>query len=412
LPAMFKAETTTDRQLSMGAVLCSHYYSILTVLHRNLLPVKSGQPAPTASATKAISSARSCIHLAPSIRNLVPSSHHVAFFIQHLFSSAVIILLYAMGAPITEASHAAMDEAKLCLSALEAWEGLWPGARKCRELLMDLMENANQAVKSSRNTCRPKANAMKMTTSTSSGSTSPSPSTSPAASPLARLATAKSQSKEFVPAVAYQGRSTIRPGDSTGPRSPSLGHLPKAFSAVTQSSHTSPASSSHGLPSPVIGTQSSSDAHAGTTLLSFSEDHSLPMKSSNPFDMGYGPLLSPASHLQTDSFNWNNQPEFDLVGQSSFNLAGFNASTHHETPTYDETFFGYDVDMVAGPSSNSVFAASGLPFRGLDYIRNYTPSAGEPNGGSVWPALDVSAFGMAPDIPFSLNGESGEDHHG
>lgn len=206
LPAVFKAETTTERQLSMGAVLCSHYYSVLTVLHRNLIPVKKGQAVPATSATKAISSARSCIHLAPSIRNHVPPSHHVAFFIQHLFSSAVIILLYAMGAPNAEASQAAMEEAKGCLSALEAWEGLWPGARKCRELLVDLMENATQAVKISVASGEPPTTSMNLNTPGSSGSASPLSMASPAALAPSRLARIKPSQRR----KSKDSRSPIR----------------------------------------------------------------------------------------------------------------------------------------------------------------------------------------------------------
>src|SRR6202021_2010292 len=95
---VFKSEPLPESQVSMGAVLCSHYYSVLTTLHRNFLPVKREPPVFTKSVVKAVSSARSCIRLAPSIKNIVPPSHHLAFFIQHLFSSAVILLLYSMHA--------------------------------------------------------------------------------------------------------------------------------------------------------------------------------------------------------------------------------------------------------------------------------------------------------------------------
>jgi hypothetical protein len=132
----------------MGAVLCSHYYSVLTTLHRNLLPVKRDQPIITPKSTvKAVSSARSCIRLAPSIKDVVPPSHHLAFFIQHLFSSSVILLLYAMHAPDPRAASAAMEEAKTSLNALQSWEGHWPGARKCKELLIELASTASKAIK-------------------------------------------------------------------------------------------------------------------------------------------------------------------------------------------------------------------------------------------------------------------------
>jgi hypothetical protein len=147
LPRAFKSEPIDEKQVSMGAVLCSHYYSVLTTLHRNFLPVKRDQSVAPKSTAKAVSSARSCIRLAPSIKNVIPASHHLAFFIQHLFSSAVIVLLYAMHSPDPRAASAAMEEAKSCLGALESWEGYWPGARKCRELLTDLTNTADAAIK-------------------------------------------------------------------------------------------------------------------------------------------------------------------------------------------------------------------------------------------------------------------------
>jgi hypothetical protein len=146
LPIVFKSQSETDEQVSMGAVLCSHYYSMLTTLHRNLLPVKRDQPVTARSTAKAVSSARSCIRLAPSMKHVVPPSHHLAFFIQHLFSSAVIVLLYAMHASEPRAAGAAMEEARSTLLALESWEGHWPGAKKCKDLLVDLVNTASEAI--------------------------------------------------------------------------------------------------------------------------------------------------------------------------------------------------------------------------------------------------------------------------
>lgn len=146
LPEVYKSQSETDEQVSLGAVLCSHYYSVLTTLHRNFLPVRRDQAVTPKSTVKAVSSARSCIRLAPSMKNVVPPSHHLAFFIQHLFSSAVILLLYAMHASEPKGATAAMEEAKTTLGALESWEGHWPGARKCKELLIDLANTASEAI--------------------------------------------------------------------------------------------------------------------------------------------------------------------------------------------------------------------------------------------------------------------------
>lgn len=147
LPDVFKTQYETSEQASTGAVLCSHYYSVLTTLHRNLVPVKGDQSGASPMSTeKAVSSARACILLAPAMKQGVPPSHHLAFFIQHLFSSAVILLLYAMHCQDPRGAQAAMQEASGTLGLIESWEGQWPGARKCKELLADLTQKANEAI--------------------------------------------------------------------------------------------------------------------------------------------------------------------------------------------------------------------------------------------------------------------------
>jgi hypothetical protein len=161
LPPVFKSTMINEKQVSMGAALCSHYYSVLTALHRNLLPVRRGLPPAPLSSAKAVSSARTCIRLAPFIKNVVPPSHHLAFFIQQLFSSAVIVLLYAMHVQDPVAANTAMEEVQSCLGALESWEGIWPGARKVKELLVELVTTAREAIQT--------------TSATAGSSTAPAP---------------------------------------------------------------------------------------------------------------------------------------------------------------------------------------------------------------------------------------------
>ena len=146
LPSIFKSSSVSEQQVSMSTVLCSNYYCVLTTLHRNFLPGKRDQPTMAKSIAKALSSARGCIRLAPAMKSVVPSSMHSTMYLQNLFSSAVIILLYAMHVQDVKASAVAMDEAKACLDAVESWEGIWPGARKCKEVLLDLMNTAKEAI--------------------------------------------------------------------------------------------------------------------------------------------------------------------------------------------------------------------------------------------------------------------------
>lgn len=136
LPPAFKSSPASPQQVSMGAVLCSSYYAILITLHRNLLPTRTLPNYGTTSVGKAVAAARSCIMLAPSIKDVIPSSHHLCFFIQYLFSSAVIILLCVMHATADDGMvQSVMAEVDNCIAALSALEVRWPGARRCKLLL-------------------------------------------------------------------------------------------------------------------------------------------------------------------------------------------------------------------------------------------------------------------------------------
>lgn len=146
LPPAFKYLPSNEQQTRIGSILASSYYAILITLHRKSLSPRRMGPSPAApgfnSVPKAVQSARACIRLAPSAKDVIPPSHHLAFFIQFLSTSAVIVLLFAMHAPDEAAAATAMGEVQGSLTVLRALEGRWPGARKCTELLESLVEVA------------------------------------------------------------------------------------------------------------------------------------------------------------------------------------------------------------------------------------------------------------------------------
>lgn len=71
---------------------------------------------------------------------VIPPSHHLAIFIQYLFSSGLIILLVVIHATHKGAAGVAMSEVESCRLALEQLESQWPGANKCKELLVELSQ--------------------------------------------------------------------------------------------------------------------------------------------------------------------------------------------------------------------------------------------------------------------------------
>jgi hypothetical protein len=459
IPATFRNEAVTDQHVSMGAVIYSHYYSVLTTLHRNFLPVKRELPVLPKSTARAVSSARSCIRLAPSISNVVPPSHHLAFFIQHLFSSAVIVLLYAMHCSDPRVATAAMDEAKSCLTALGSWEGHWPGARKCKELLMELTNTAEEAIRKSNGESRhaqgipmppPVAPALlerrrslasspgqvstvnrpiksrprKMSRSRDTASTR-----RPMATPPYRADCKADMNSMMILAhvsAAQRNRSTSRKrghDESEGFPGSSMGYQ-GAFASpqatpLKPSPHSSPASVN--LPSPSMSTLETPQQQEGSSnFMGSSYSYSVPPLSplhvSSPYDysMHHSPLASSSTH------QWDANPSesrgidmYSSPTQShSFPYVNYEAQSNTDTPWYSGSSDQRYSALSTTPPSAS-FAAPGLPFPGLDYIRNYNSNGysvgGDPD--SVWHTFD-GTFGFDPELQFTLGDAPSELHEG
>ncbi|PVG01042.1 hypothetical protein CPB86DRAFT_805498 [Serendipita vermifera] len=132
----------TPQMSTMSGILCSSYYAVLITLHRNFLPTRRNmvQSAGSSSVPKAVFASRSCIFLASSMNPDIPPSHYLAVFVQSLFSSAIIILLVVMHATDRTAAEIAMSEVSSCVQALTKLERAWPGATKCRDMLVELTQ--------------------------------------------------------------------------------------------------------------------------------------------------------------------------------------------------------------------------------------------------------------------------------
>lgn len=476
LPNVFKTTPINEKHVSMAAVLCTHYYSILLTLHRNFLPVKPDQPILPRSTAKAVSTARACIRLAPSIRNVVPACYHLAFFIQNLFSSAVIILLYSMHTTDLGASQMAMEEAKSCLGILETWDGHWPGARKCKELLEDLAATASEAIsalqQNNQTQGAPPPPASASPSNVPSGPTSPISSmadarmSAPTNMSMSNSDRMKNKARRnrsrdvrlsprLVPqsgyhrhdrefcltfqlvlgsdkttmmiALSQRARSTSRKrphdDDYQDFGNPSLSSVLSGSyqTRANLSAHSSPVSA-HSHPSPPSRLDPPLEASPPNVPIS-SFNLSLPPQSptamqgtssSSRFTYDYIPQ-SPTDNRWTSSSEVNGSKLYDRSLPSSSSVFGSTSAFGlQQTTSVDSTssYLPYDAaDPTLGLSSLSTvpelsdFAGPGLPFRGLDYIRNYNPGGyalGADQDG-LWQTFDPGAFGLDPEIPFTLN---------
>ncbi|TFK93910.1 hypothetical protein K466DRAFT_477676 [Polyporus arcularius HHB13444] len=487
LPPVFKSNPTTEKQVSMAAVLCSHYYSILTTLHRNFIPVKGEQPFAPRSTAKAVSTARACVRLAPSIKNVVPPSHHLAFFIQNLFSSAVIILLYAMHTTELQASQAALDEARSCLAVLESWEGHWPGARKCRELLDDLTAKASEAIRSSANGM-PRGSTSEASSYAPSGTSAQSPSSS-SMHPDGRSHVASASIPGPIPERLIRGKPR-RNRSRDVPLSPRNAHAPAHFRpdslrarstsrkrphdedlfqdqygnsgmglpssypgrstlAANMSAHSSPVSA-NGHPSPPGMSQASIDPNeTSPNMMQASTSYVSPLNlprsptvqiPGQRYDYEFG-MGSPSDRWASPAVDANELKFFPSGSgsqqqnqnqQMNASAFGHGHSRSYSGPgplpgldTTSPYIGGYEGSEFGGmgfspaqptggtgttpPSAG--FAAPGLPFHGLDFIRNYNPAAGPGAGPSYTNDPDqywqtsYDSFGVDPEIAFTLGGD-------
>jgi len=475
LQPAFKSQSETDEQVSMGVVLCSHYYCIVTTLHRSFIPVRPDQMVTPKSTAKAVSSARSSIRLASSMKHVVPPSHHLAFFIQNLFSSAVILLLYAMHSNDGRAANQAMEEAKSTLTALEAWEGTWPGARKCKELLTDLVMTANDAIAQGRTNDNASGSTVERSNGLSGAEKLDGPplSSSPigpsrterrksvtvvtnTSSRTMKTRTRRNRSRDanggpgrrlsaispyrvdgkrpvpvpvclfltFPPSGASRARSTSRrraldDSKSDGDRSCSLSYY-QSFSSPTTvtstigaSQHSSPASNE--LSSPAMSTLDPPELspRLSNTFTSFNSTVAAASPSS-PLHYEFNAGSSPLNPSQTSTQQWNGNRQdrpMDICAQEAtmYNSFGFGSPIDGGYPGYE---IGSDTPLPSSSTTppTSSFPISGLPFPGLDYIRNYNPGGFNVNGEQdwLWHSYDPHAFGVDPDIPFSIGGGGSE----
>ncbi|OSX59228.1 hypothetical protein POSPLADRAFT_1048569 [Postia placenta MAD-698-R-SB12] len=434
LPAVFKSRPSTDKQVSMAAVLCSHYYFVLTTLHRNFLPVKFDQPVTPRSTAKAVHTARACIRLAPSIKDVVPPSHHLAFFIQNLFSSAVIILLYAMHAPDPAISATAMEEATSCLGVLQSWEGHWPGARKCKELLEDLTATAREAIRSAAGGLANSGRAQAMASPSLPEGRMSAAVPMPISERLIRGKMRRNRSRDprlasisgLQGIAAQRARSTSRKrphDDDLVPDSQSFSVLSSSYPGRSSlSNHSSPASqnSQPSPPGPVLDFPNESSPRIMPTSsfgpLNIPQSPASTVSTSH-FDYDFGLSQSPSERWATPDGNTNGLKFFPSGSQSQPPYSPTSFAPPSSAGPVEQAYLGYDgvgLDPTlfmpgSSPPSSSAFAATGLPFRGLDFIRNYNPAGYGAGSDQEWQAFDPGAFVYDPEIPFTLGDASSLD---
>jgi hypothetical protein len=186
---------------------------------------------------------------------------------------------------------------------------------------------------------------------------------------------------------------------------------PTSGQAPSSSSNSSPASAN--LPSPSTSALDNSvDAtNPNTSAGPFNYTPISPVQTASPqYEFDYNPHASSLNHSNSQSWGGSNEDHrgLDMYSRGPSELY----STYGYTSPIDAQYSGYETSDqtmpgLSGTPPSSSFNVSTLPFRGLDYIRNYNPG-GYLNSeqDSLWQTYDPGAFGYDPDLPFSLGDTS------
>jgi len=75
----------------------------------------------------------------PNTPQMLPTSHHLAFAVQYITLSGVLLLRCVAYGNQADLVEAIVVDAEKCVELLEGMEGIWNGARRCKEIVSDLL---------------------------------------------------------------------------------------------------------------------------------------------------------------------------------------------------------------------------------------------------------------------------------
>lgn len=70
---------------------------------------------------------------------MLPTSHHLAFAVQYITLSGVLLLRCVAYGSQEDLVEAVIIDAEKCVKLLEGMQGIWNGAKRCKEIVSDLL---------------------------------------------------------------------------------------------------------------------------------------------------------------------------------------------------------------------------------------------------------------------------------
>ncbi|THV05382.1 hypothetical protein K435DRAFT_961147 [Dendrothele bispora CBS 962.96] len=132
-------DTSNPKLLSLCLIAFFVYYSAIINLHRPFIPDQSYTPSDLTSLIQCISAARSCIRIGEITQEMLPASHHLAFAVQYITLSAILLLRSIAYVNHPDLLSSIFSDAERCILILKGTETISPASKRCREIVTDLL---------------------------------------------------------------------------------------------------------------------------------------------------------------------------------------------------------------------------------------------------------------------------------
>ncbi|KAK7471016.1 hypothetical protein VKT23_002429 [Stygiomarasmius scandens] len=132
-------DTNNPQMLSLCLIAFFVYYSSIIFLHRPFIPDQPFIPSDLTSLVQCISAARSCIRIGEITQEMLPASHHLAFAVQYITLSAILLLRSIAYVNQPDLLSSIFSDAEKCILILERMETVFPASKRCREIVTDLL---------------------------------------------------------------------------------------------------------------------------------------------------------------------------------------------------------------------------------------------------------------------------------
>ncbi|KAJ3723399.1 fungal-specific transcription factor domain-containing protein [Lentinula raphanica] len=136
----FAANDSSNPQMFTLCLIAHFVYNSAKInLHRPFIPDRLTSPSDHTSWTRCLTAARSCIRIGEITQEMLPASHHLAFAVQYITLSAVLLLRSTAYVNQPELFSTIISDAEKAIKSLEGMEVIFPASRKCKEIVSGLL---------------------------------------------------------------------------------------------------------------------------------------------------------------------------------------------------------------------------------------------------------------------------------